>query len=159
MQQTELAGKRLELLREIVLGLRQLAIMANVDLPNVAQEVGGIQATGGTLGLDVAAFEIRRAEDIAPAFETLRSRAQALYVVGDALVITHRVRINTWALAARLPTMHGTREVVEAGGLISMDQLPRPVQARGRLCGQDSAGGEAWGHSCRAADQIRLGRQ
>src|SRR5262249_41657802 len=55
--------------------------------------------------------------------------------------------------------MHDTREVVEAGGLISMDQLPRPVRARGPPCGQDSAGGEAWGHSCRAADQIRLGRQ
>src|SRR6516165_3854718 len=83
MQQTELAGKRLELLREVVPGLRRLAIMANVDLPNVAQEMGGIQATAGTLGLDVAAFEIRRAEDIAPAFEALKSRAQALYVVGD----------------------------------------------------------------------------
>jgi putative tryptophan/tyrosine transport system substrate-binding protein len=119
MQQTELAGKRLELLREVVPGLRRLAIMANVDLPNVAQEVGGIQATAGTLGLDVAAFEIRRAEDIAPAFEALKSRAQALYVVGDALVITHRVRINTLALAARLPTIYNIREYVEAGGLMS----------------------------------------
>src|SRR5262245_6457725 len=119
MQQTELAGKRLELVREVVPGLRRLAIMANVDLPNVAQEVGGIQATAGTLGLDVAAFEIRRAEDIAPAFEALKSRAQALYVVGDALVITHRVRINTLALAARLPTIYNIREYVEAGGLMS----------------------------------------
>src|SRR5262245_16767296 len=84
-----------------------------------SQEVGGIQATAGTLGLDVAAFEIRRAEDIAPAFEALKSRAQALYVVGDALVITHRVRINTLALAARLPTIYNIREYVEAGGLMS----------------------------------------
>ncbi len=74
-----------------------------------------------------------------PPFESLNGRADALYVVNDALVVTNRNRINTWALAARLPTMHGTREVVEAGGLISMDQLPRPVRARGRLCGQDSA--------------------
>jgi putative tryptophan/tyrosine transport system substrate-binding protein len=118
MQQTELAGKRLELLREVVPGLRRLAIMANVDLPNVAQEMGGIQATAGTLGLD-AALEIRRAEDIAPTFEALKSRAQALYVVGDALVITHRVRINTLALAARLPTIYNIREYVEAGGLMS----------------------------------------
>jgi putative tryptophan/tyrosine transport system substrate-binding protein len=78
MQQTELAGKRLELLREVVPGLRRLAIMANVHLPNVAQEMGGIQATAGTLGLDVAAFEIRRAEDIAPAFEALKSRGGGL---------------------------------------------------------------------------------
>ena len=76
----------------------------------------------------------------APAFESLNSRADALYVVNDALVVTNRNRINTWALAARLPTMHGTREVVEAGGVISMDRLPRPVRARGQLSGQDSAG-------------------
>jgi putative tryptophan/tyrosine transport system substrate-binding protein len=119
MQQTELAGKRLELLHEVVPGLRRLAIMANVDLPNVAQEMGGIQATAGTLGFDVAAFEIRRAEDIAPAFEALKSRAEALYVVGESLVTTNRFRINTLALAARLPTMHGVRESVEVGGLMS----------------------------------------
>jgi hypothetical protein len=46
-----------------------------------------------------------RAEDIAPAFEALKGRAEALYVVGDALVITHRIRINTLALSARLPTI------------------------------------------------------
>ena len=68
---------------------------------------------------DAATFEIRRAEDIAPAFEALKDRADALYVVGDALVITHRVRINTLALIARLPTIYVVREYVEAGGLMS----------------------------------------
>jgi putative tryptophan/tyrosine transport system substrate-binding protein len=72
-----------------------------------------------TLGLDAAVFEIRRAEDIAPAFEALKDRADALYVVGDALVMTHRIRINTLALAARVPTMHVVRELVELGGLMS----------------------------------------
>ena len=72
-----------------------------------------------TLGFDPAALEIRRAEDIAPAFESIKDRADALYVVGDALVITHRVRINTLALIARLPTIHFVREYVEAGGLMS----------------------------------------
>ena len=93
--------------------------MVNVDLPAAVLEMGEIQAAAGTLGLDVATFEIRRAEDIAPAFEALKGRAEALYVVGDALVIIHRVRINTLALTARLPTMHGTREYVEVGGLMS----------------------------------------
>ena len=65
------------------------------------------------------ALEIRRAEDIAPAFEALKGRAEALYVVGDALVVTHRIRINTLALAARLPTIYNIREYVEAGGLMS----------------------------------------
>ena len=72
-----------------------------------------------TLGLEVAALEIQRAEDIAPAFEALKGHADALYVVVDPLINTNRVRINTLALAARLPTMHGFREHVEAGGLMS----------------------------------------
>jgi ABC-type uncharacterized transport system substrate-binding protein len=119
MQSTDLAGKRLALLREVVPGLRRLAIMANVEYPATVQEMGEIQAAAGALGLDVPTFEIRRAEDIAPAFEALKGRAEALYVVGDALVFTHRVRINTLALAARLPTIFFLREYVEAGGLMS----------------------------------------
>ena len=81
--------------------------------------MGEVQAAARTLGLEVAALEIRRAEDIAPAFEALKGRADALYVVGDPLVITNRIRINTLALAARLPTMYNIREYVEAGGLMS----------------------------------------
>jgi putative ABC transport system substrate-binding protein len=119
MQSTDLAGKRLALLREVVPGLRRLAIMANVEYPAAVQEMGEIQTAAGTLGLDVATFEIRRAEDIAPTFEVLKGRAEALYVVGDALVITHRVRINTLALTARMPTIFFLREYVEAGGLMS----------------------------------------
>jgi putative tryptophan/tyrosine transport system substrate-binding protein len=119
MQSSDIAGKRLALLREVVPGLRRLAIVANVDYPAAVQEMGEIQTLAGTLGLDVAPFEIRRAEDIVPAFEALEGRADALYVVGDALVITHRIRINTMALAARLPSMYLAREFVEAGGLMS----------------------------------------
>src|SRR5215469_1330951 len=119
IQSTDLAGKRIELLREVVPGLHRLAIMANVDLPSAEMEMGGIQTAARTLGLAVVPAEIRRAEDIAPAFEGLKSRADALYVVGDALVITHRIRINTLALIARLPTIYVVREYVEAGGLMS----------------------------------------
>ena len=93
--------------------------MANVEYPAAVQEMGEIQTAARTLGLDVAIFEIRRAEDIAPTFEALKGRAEALYVVGDALVITHRVRINTLALTARMPTIFFLREYVEAGGLMS----------------------------------------
>ena len=80
IQQTDLAGKRLELLREVVPGLRRLAIMANVGNPAAVLEMGEVQAAARTLGLEVATFEIRRAEDIAPAFEALKGRADALYV-------------------------------------------------------------------------------
>jgi putative tryptophan/tyrosine transport system substrate-binding protein len=93
--------------------------MANIDYPAVVLEMREFQAAAGTLGLEVATLEIRRGEDIAPAFEALKGRADALYVCADPLVVTHQVRINTLALAARLPTMHGLREHVETGGLMS----------------------------------------
>jgi putative ABC transport system substrate-binding protein len=118
-QFTDLAGKRLELLREMVPSLRRLAIMANAGYPASVLEMAEVQATTRTLGLDVVTLEIRRAEDIAPAFEALKGRAEALYVCAESLVTTNRVRINTLALAARLPTMHSIREYVEAGGLMS----------------------------------------
>ena len=115
----DLAGKRLELLREVVLGLRRIAIMGNVGNPFIVLELREVQAVAGTLGLEVLPFEIREAQDIAPAFEALKGRADALYVCTDALATTNRIRINTLALGARLPTMHGTRDYVEAGGLMS----------------------------------------
>jgi putative tryptophan/tyrosine transport system substrate-binding protein len=83
-----------------------------------------------TLGLEVVPAHIRRAEDIAPAFEGLKSRADALYVVGDALVITHRIPINTLALAAR--AIYYFREYVEVGGLMSYGpNIPVPSCAPG----------------------------
>jgi len=117
-QAADVAGKRLELLREVVPGLR-LAILANIGSPIGVLQMREAQAAARTLGLEFAALEIRRAQDIAPAFEALKGRANALYVVSEPLVSTHRVRINTLALAARLPTMHDYREYVEAGGLMS----------------------------------------
>jgi putative ABC transport system substrate-binding protein len=119
LQATDVAGKRVELLHEVVPRLRRLAIMANVEYPAAALEMSQVQTAARTLGLDPTNFEIRRGDDIAPAFEALRDRADALYVVGDALVITHRVRINTLALIARLPTIYFVREYVESGGLMS----------------------------------------
>jgi putative tryptophan/tyrosine transport system substrate-binding protein len=119
VQQTDLAGKRLELLREVLPDLRRLAIMANVDAPAAVQEMGEVQAAARTPGLNVATFEIRRPEDIAPAFEALKGRAGPLYICNDPLVNTNRIRINTLANTARLPTVFGFRELVEAGGLMS----------------------------------------
>jgi putative ABC transport system substrate-binding protein len=115
----DLAGKRLELLREVAPGVRRLAFLANISNPITAPEMGQVRAAAGTLGLDVIALEIRRPEDIVPAFETLKGRAQALYVAGDPLVLTNRVRINTLSLVAQLPAIYNSREYVEAGGLMS----------------------------------------
>ena len=119
LQSTDLAGKRLELFREVVPDLRRLAIMAHVGNPGAVLELAEVQAAARALGLEVATLEIRRAEDIAPAFEALNGRVDALYIETDALIFTHRIRINTLALAARLPTMHSVRAYVEAGGLMS----------------------------------------
>ena len=119
LQSNDTAGKRLELLREVVPSLRRLAILANVGNPFSVLELGEAQAAARTLGLEVDTLEIRRPEDIAPAFEALKGRAQALYVCTDGLVNANRIRINTLALSVRLPTMHGYRDYVEAGGLMS----------------------------------------
>jgi putative tryptophan/tyrosine transport system substrate-binding protein len=118
-QTPDVAGKRIELLREVVPGLRRFAILANPDNSYVALELHEAQAAARMLGLEVDLFEIRRAENIAPAFETVKGRAEALYVMPDPVMFIHRLRINTLALGARLPTMHSLREYVEASGLIS----------------------------------------
>jgi putative ABC transport system substrate-binding protein len=119
IQASDLAGKRLELLREVIPGLRRLAILANLSNPSNVLETDEVKAAASTLGLEVATREIRRAEDIAAAVDATTDRVDALYVCPDALASTHRIRINTLALGARLPTMHGERAYVEAGGLIS----------------------------------------
>jgi putative ABC transport system substrate-binding protein len=118
-QSADLPGKRLEFLREVVAGLRRLAIMANISNPSNVLEMSAGQAAAHMLGLDVVKLEIRRAEDIVPAFDSLKGDADALYVVTDALVNTNRIRINTLALGARLPTMFGEEGYVESGGLMS----------------------------------------
>jgi putative ABC transport system substrate-binding protein len=119
IQQTDIAAKRLELLREVVPSLGRLAILANVGGPAVVLDMREVQAAARTLGLEVIPLEIWRGEDIVPAFEALNGRAEALYVSVDPLTNAHRVRINTLAVAARLPTMHAVREGVEGGGLMS----------------------------------------
>ena len=119
LQQHDIASKRIELLRDVVPNLRRLAILFNAGYPASVFEAGEVQAAAHTLGLEVASHEIRRAEDIAPVFETLKSQADALYVVDDTLIIANRTSIITLALGARLPTIFGNRDYVQAGALMS----------------------------------------
>jgi putative tryptophan/tyrosine transport system substrate-binding protein len=119
LQSSDLAGKRLQLLREVVPALCGLAIMANIGNPSNIVEMGEVQAAASTLGIHAVTSEIRRVEDIAPAFEALKGHVDALYVCANPLMNTNRFRINTLALGARLSTMHTVREHVEAGGLMS----------------------------------------
>jgi len=118
-QTGDLAAKRLGLLREVVPRLARLAILGNRTNPGAADEMHQAEATARALGLVVDLVEIGQAQDIAPAFETLKDRADALYVAPDGLVNTNRTRINTLALGAKLPTMHAFREYVESAGLMS----------------------------------------
>jgi putative tryptophan/tyrosine transport system substrate-binding protein len=103
----------------MVPGLRRLAVMANVGSPGPVLEMGEVQAAARALGLENTAVEIRRAEDIAPGFDSLKNRADALYICTDPLIITNRARIHTLAMGARLPTIYNSREYVETGGLMS----------------------------------------
>ena len=119
IQQTDLAGKRLEILRETIPNLRVLALIANAGSPNVALEMREAQTEARKIGLDVVTAEVRKVEDLAPTLEKLRGRAEALYSCSDPLLTTNRALLGTLALGMRLPTMHGFREYTEVGGLIS----------------------------------------
>ena len=119
LQATDLAGKHLELLHEVVPGARRLAMLVNVGARNVLLQMHKMQAAAVTLGFDFKPVEIRRAEDIEPALEGLGQRADALFVGNEPLTVTYRARINALALSERLPTMYAFREFVDSGGLIS----------------------------------------
>ena len=119
IQSTDLAGKRVELLREIVPRLRRLAIMAYAGNRQALLEMSEVQGAARKFGLEAMPHEIQRAEDIAPLFEALNSQADALYVVEDALVVANAPHIIAFSLSARLPTIFGNREHAKAGGLMS----------------------------------------
>ena len=119
LQASDVAGKKVGFLREVVPQLRRLAILVDFGNPQPVLEMGEVQAAARTLSIEVAPLAIRRAEDIAPAFEALKPQADALYVVNSALTNANRTRIITLALGARLPTIFNTREHAQAGGLMS----------------------------------------
>jgi putative ABC transport system substrate-binding protein len=119
IQANELAGKRLEFARELVPSLHRLAIMFNAGNTQPALEMGETQAAARMLGLEVAPLVIQRAEDIVPAFQALKTRADALYVAVDQLIVANRASILASALGARLPTIFSTRDFVAAGALMS----------------------------------------
>jgi putative tryptophan/tyrosine transport system substrate-binding protein len=120
LQLPDTAGKRLELLREIVPGLHRVAILFNAADPiKVNAELGAAQAAAHALNLDPIGSEIRPGEDITAAIDQLKGRAEALYVCTDPLANSIAARINALALAARLPVVHSFRINAAPGGLIS----------------------------------------
>jgi putative tryptophan/tyrosine transport system substrate-binding protein len=119
LQATDVAAKRVEILRELLPGFRRLGIVANIGAPAAVLEIREVQTAASTIGLATTTFEIRQTNDIATAIDALKDRVEALYVVSDPLVATNRNRLGILAVGAQLPTMHGARENVEAGGLVS----------------------------------------
>jgi putative tryptophan/tyrosine transport system substrate-binding protein len=119
LEATDIAGKRLELLRQAVSPLRRLAIIYDADYPATVREMGEVSRAAATLSLEVAPHGIRRAEDIAPAFDVLNSQADALYVVVDHLVLANLAQIAKLALSMHLPTVFPDRSNIQAGRLMS----------------------------------------
>jgi putative tryptophan/tyrosine transport system substrate-binding protein len=118
-QQTDLAGYRLELLHEVVPGMRRVALLGNVSSPNVVLEMKAAQAAAVRLGVESIRLEVRKADEIVPALESVAGHADGLYVCTDPLMTLDQVRINTLAIKHGLPTINAFRQYVEAGALMS----------------------------------------
>jgi putative tryptophan/tyrosine transport system substrate-binding protein len=113
------AGKRLEFLRQVVPGLHRLAILFDAAYPAAVHECAEVQAAARALNVDAMPLEMRRAQDIAPAFASLNGGADALYVVIDSLANSNSTSIITLAASARLPTISTDRTYPKAGALLS----------------------------------------
>jgi putative ABC transport system substrate-binding protein len=156
LQQAESASKRLALLREIVTGLRRLAIMFDSSYPASVQEGLNAEAAARTLGLDVTQQGIRRREDVASAFDAIKGKAGAVYVVENALTAANADHITALALNALLPTTFTTAVSARAGGAhVIRTKRPCLVSARRRLCRQDPPRDKTRRAAGRAADPIR----
>jgi putative tryptophan/tyrosine transport system substrate-binding protein len=120
LEAPDLAGKRLSMLRDVAPAARHLAVLADAAYSASTLDLDRVKAVAPTLGFDCLPLEIRRAEDLEPAFAGLKDRADAMYVCGaDPLINNNRDRINALALGVKLPTVYGERPYVAAGGLIS----------------------------------------
>jgi putative ABC transport system substrate-binding protein len=119
LQQSDIVGKKLDVLREVLTGVQRLAVMGNLDNPATLLEIGEVRKVANGLGIEIIPLEMRRAEDIAPAFAAATGKAEALYVATDPLILTNISRINALAMSARLPTIYNGREYLESGGLMS----------------------------------------
>ena len=120
LQSADLVGKRLELLREVVPKLKHLAVIGSArDSRGSVVEIDQVKASAGAQDIALATFEIDGPQDLAPAFDAFKGKTEAVYVVSNPFTTTNRIGIVTLALGARLPTMFGFQDMVEAGGLIS----------------------------------------
>ena len=118
-QQTDLASKRLALLREIAPNVQRVAVLGNVNGANVVLEMNAVVTAAPQLGLDVVMLKIGKAADIGEGLDQFKGLVDALYVCTDPLVTQYRAHINAFAISEKLPTIFAFREYVLAGGLMS----------------------------------------
>jgi putative ABC transport system substrate-binding protein len=120
MMTSELSPKRLHLLKEAMPHLTRVAVLWNPATPYHPKMIEELKAVAPSLSIKLTFVAVRTSQDIDPAFSAVsRSQAQALYIIEDALFVTHRTTLLTLAAKARLPTMSAQREYVDAGGLMS----------------------------------------
>jgi putative ABC transport system substrate-binding protein len=117
---TELQGKRIELLREMLPKLSRLASLPNMGSSANTLSQKELERAAGVLGIKIVLLDVRKREDLAPAFErAAKERVDAVSVPINTLNQTHGKTIAELALKHRLPTIFNAREMVFDGGLIS----------------------------------------
>ena len=115
----DLSGKRLEILKETIVGLRQLAVLTNPDSPYTALYLKDATLVAQAAGVELQIYQARTPTDLEFAFAAMRqSNAQALMTLTDIMFITQQARIIELAAQVRLPAMYWERAFVPAGGLM-----------------------------------------
>jgi putative ABC transport system substrate-binding protein len=113
---SELAAKRLELLRHVLPGIQRVAVLWNPAVPKRTLEFKNLELAARTLRVEIQSLEVRRPDDLDDKFEALvKSRAEALAILADPVTMTHSAKIIQFATRKRLPTMFNQNPPVEAG--------------------------------------------
>jgi putative ABC transport system substrate-binding protein len=117
---TDLYAKRVELIKEAVSGVKRVGGLVNLSNPADVIAWKQIGREGQSLGIQLQLLDVRKSEDLAPAFDAASKQgAGALVVIGVALLQQYRELIVELAAKHRLPTIYPAREFVDAGGLMS----------------------------------------
>jgi ABC-type uncharacterized transport system substrate-binding protein len=130
----EIFSKGLELLKETVPKVRRMAVLSNPGSPIQPLIIRELIVAGRTLGVQLQLLEVRGPDEFDGAFAAMtKERVGALLVVSDSLFNLHRTRLADLAARSRLPAAYGTRDLVEAGGLMSYGPSFRDLYRRGAV--------------------------
>ena len=116
--ETDLGGKRLELLKEAAPRLTRVAVLYDPAVPAAREIRDDFPVAARALGLTIQPLEVRAAEELENVFAAVNKRSEGLYASGSLVIRAYGKRIAEFALKSRLPSMYGIRETVDAGGLM-----------------------------------------